>query len=75
MKLHYRRGACSLSPRIVPRESGLPFTPALASMKTRQLAGKPSLIGDGLAIADATVARVATWPTVQEAIKSAGLLR
>ena len=75
MRLHYSRGACSLSPHIVPRDSGLPFTPALASMKTHQLAGKQPLIGDGLAVADATMARVAPWPAVQAAIEAAGLLR
>jgi len=38
MKLYYSPGACSLSPHIVLRESGLAFDLALASTKTKKLA-------------------------------------
>ena len=37
MKLYFSPGACSLSPHIVLRESGLPFEPVQTSTKTHKL--------------------------------------
>jgi glutathione S-transferase len=38
LKLYYSPGTCALSPHIVLHESGLAFTPVLASTKTHKLA-------------------------------------
>ena len=38
MKLYFSPGACSLSPHIVLRESGLAFEPVMTSTKTHKLA-------------------------------------
>ena len=45
MKLYYSPGACSLSPHIVLREAGLPFTLVLASTKTKKLADGSDYLG------------------------------
>jgi glutathione S-transferase len=44
-KLYYSPGACSLSPHIVLREAGLPFTLVLASTKTKKLADGSDYLG------------------------------
>jgi glutathione S-transferase len=83
MKLYYSPGACSLSPHIVLRESGLAFEPVLASTKTRQLAGErlsarwSGRVGVDIAGRDhlaALMARVEARPAVQEALRVEGLL-
>lgn len=43
MKLYYSPGACSLSPHIVPEETGLPYEAILTSTKSHKLQD-----GDGL---------------------------
>ena len=39
MKLYYAPGACSLSPHIVLRETGLPFTMEQVDLATKETAG------------------------------------
>jgi glutathione S-transferase len=45
MKLYYSIGACSLSPRIVLLEAGLPFTAEKVDLKSKKTAGGADYLG------------------------------
>jgi glutathione S-transferase len=76
-KLYYSPGACSLSPHIVLRETGMPFQLVMASTKTKKLAdgtdfyainpkGQVPLLelddGQRLSFIDYKVSQVSQWP-------------